>query len=80
MWSTNGRGVGDYGTAETIPFPNPQMAETRSFVLTAPDGPYSFSGKLISLKWTLEVTLQPGDVSNGVDVVVAPGGKRVSLP
>jgi len=80
VWSTTGRGIVDLGIAETFPFPNPQAAETRSFAITLPDGPYSFSGTLITLTWTLEAVLQPGNVSEGVEIVVAPGGKAVALP
>ena len=79
-WSTRGRGDGDYATAETIPFANPQATETRPFTITLPDGPYSFSGTLITLTWTIEVEFQPGKVANGVDIVLAPDGKAVSLP
>jgi len=80
VWSTSGRGIVDVGIAGTFPFPNPQATETRSFTITSPDGPYSFSGTLITLTWTLEAVLQPRDVSEGLEIVIAPGGKAISLP
>lgn len=80
LWSTSGRGLTDTGTVETIPFPNPQAVETRSFTFTLPEGPYSFGGTLITLSWSLELVLQPGDYSQNVDITVAPGGQVISLP
>ncbi|MEP6668290.1 MAG: hypothetical protein ABJF10_04010 [Chthoniobacter sp.] len=80
LWRTEGRGIEDDGLVEAIPFPNPQAVETRPFSLTLPDGPYSFSGALITLTWTLEVAVDPGNHTAGVDIVIAPGGKAVSLP
>jgi hypothetical protein len=80
LWYTSGRGLMDTGTIETIPFSNPQASETRPFAFTLPDGPYSFSGTLITLSWALELVLQPGDHSESMDITVAPEGKAVVLP
>jgi|SRR6516225_7302925 hypothetical protein len=80
IWSTRGRGDKDYAIVETIPFTNPQATETRPFTFTLPEGPYSFSGTYITLTWTIEATFKPGNVANGVDIVLAPGGKVVTLP
>ena len=63
LWSTQGRGITDTGIVQTIPFPNPQAGETRPFTLVLPEAPYSFSGALITLTWTLELLVQPGDHS-----------------
>jgi hypothetical protein len=79
-WWTRGRGIADYGVAETVPFADPQATETRSFTITLPEGPYSFSGTLITLTWTLELILEPGNVADGVDITIAPDGKPISLP
>jgi hypothetical protein len=80
LWSTSGRGLTDSGIAETIPFAHLQAGETRPFAFTLPEGPYSFSGTLITLSWALELVLQPGDHSESVDITVAPGGKAIALP
>jgi hypothetical protein len=80
LWSTSGRGLTDIGTVETIPFPNPQAIETRPFAFTLPEGPYSFSGTLITLAWALELVIQPGNHSQSIDITVAPEGKVVTLP
>jgi len=80
FWSTDGRGLRDESVVETIPFATPQATETRPFTVTLPDAPYSFSGGLITLSWTLEMTIEPGGETASVDIVVAPGGQAVSLP
>jgi hypothetical protein len=80
IWSTDGRGISDEDIVQTIPFPSPRAAESRPFTLTLPEAPYSFSGTLITLSWSIEVFLQPGDNSGGVGIVLAPGGVAISLP
>ncbi|HSI11094.1 MAG TPA: hypothetical protein VK961_03580 [Chthoniobacter sp.] len=79
LWSTTGRGSADVGMVETVPFSNPQATETRPFAVKLPDGPYSFSGALITLTWALELAIDPGDHSTSVEFVVAPEGQAVRL-
>ena len=80
VWTTDGRGISDFDVVQTIPFAAPQALETRPFSLTLPDAPYSFSGALITLSWTLELELKPGDLTHSVGIVVAPGGTPILLP
>jgi hypothetical protein len=47
------------------------------FVL--PESPYSFSGKLISLVWAIEVIADPGNETARLDVVIAPEAKEIRL-
>lgn len=79
-WSTRGKGTEDAEVVATIPFDAPQPGDTREFTLTLPPGPYSFSGKLISLIWSLELVLKPGKHSVREEIVIAPGGAEVVLP
>ena len=80
LWRTSGRGSPDVGIVETVPFPNPQATETRPFAVKLPDGPYSFSGALITLTWGLELAIDPGDHLADIEFVVAPEGRAISLP
>lgn len=68
-WTTSGDGSVDAGTAQTV-----QLAEgERRFELAVPqDGPMTFAGKLISVRW--EVTLRTGDASESAEVTVLPRG------
>lgn len=80
LWRTSGRGSSDVGIVESTTFENPQATETRPFAFTLPEGPYSFSGALITLRWALELVTDPGDQTACVDFVVAPEERAVTLP
>src|SRR4051812_12829644 len=58
FWRTRGKGTEDVSVVDTVRFENPQIEEARLFQLQAPDGPYSFSGRLISLIWGLELIVE----------------------
>ena len=79
FWSTTGRGNDDMDIVQVIPFPTPGPADSRPFSLTLPDAPYSFRGNLIFLTWTLELHLEPGNLSEGIDLVIAPNGGAITL-
>jgi hypothetical protein len=53
--------------------------DTRSFQFTAPLAPYSFTGKLVTLTWAVEVVALPRKENTRVEVVIAPGGKALEL-
>jgi hypothetical protein len=80
IWATRGKGTQDMEMVQTIPFSDPQTRDSRPFKITLPESPYSFSGQLISLIWTLELNLDPGDECASVEIVIAPGRKEVALP
>lgn len=80
IWGTRGKGTQDLGIAHTETFSDPQARDSRPFRIKLPDAPYSFSGQLISLIWTLELNLDPGDQCQTVEIVIAPAGKEVVLP
>jgi hypothetical protein len=79
-WSTDGRGIQDEDIVETIPFPGPQAVESRPFTVVLPEAPYSFSGALITLSWSIDIVIQPGEQSDSVGITLAPGGRAISLP
>jgi len=79
LWYTEGRGDQDVEVVERVPFETPGPADWRSFHLRLPAGPYSFSGKLISLRWALEAVAEPGDRSARTDLVVSPTGREIRL-
>jgi hypothetical protein len=80
LWCARGRGQEDEDIVQTLPFPAPQAVESRPFTVVLPDAPYSFSGTLITLDWSLELVVHPGDQSDRVGIVLAPGGNAVALP
>ena len=80
VWSTRGKGTEDAEVAATVVFDAPLAGDTRPFTLRLPAGPYTFSGKLISLGWALELVVQPGAHCDRVEITLAPGGAEVVLP
>jgi hypothetical protein len=79
FWFTRGKGTEDVGVAETVRFEKPSSSETRSFRFRVPEAPYSFSGKLISLTWALELIAYPSKEVVRREIVIAPGGREVQL-
>jgi len=80
FWSTEGRGDQDLELMETVPFATPGAQDRRAFRLRLPEGPYSFSGKLITLSWALEAVAQPGDRACNFPLVLSPTGQELRLP
>ena len=70
----------DHQIVETARFNNPEPAEGRGFNIRVPQGPFSFSGKLISLLWALEAVAQPGDRAERLPIVVSPTRQEILLP
>lgn len=68
-WTTSGDGTPDSGTAHTQSLSGSDGA----FELKVPnEGPMTFAGKLISVRW--EVVLRAGDSSESAEVTVLPRG------
>lgn len=79
FWRTEGKGSEDIHIVETVRFDHPGQEEARPFGITAPSSPYSFSGRLISLIWALELVLKPGSHSQRIDLVISPSRQEVRL-
>lgn len=79
FWFTRGKGTEDAAVLDTLRFDSPQAEEARPFRLVLPEAPYSFSGKLISLVWALELVALPSREVARLELVVAPGGREVLL-
>ena len=79
FWYTSGKGTRDVGVVESQRFDEPGSRGSKEFSFTLPDGPYSFSGKLISLIWALELTCTPGSETVRKEIVVSPTGREILL-
>jgi hypothetical protein len=79
FWSTEGKGDLDQEVIETIPFDNPGALDRRIFRVRLPKGPYSFSGKLITLRWALEAVALPGEQSGSFFFTLSPTGEEIRL-
>jgi hypothetical protein len=80
FWFTRGKGTSDVKVMQTLRFENPKSEEARPFQLRAPHEPYSFSGKLISLIWALELVIEPGKKTERLEMIISPTGEEIVLP
>jgi hypothetical protein len=78
FWQTKGKGDRDTATVATLVFEAPAAADTRPFTFAAPAFPYTFSGKLISLDWALELVLDP-DGAQAAAITLSPSGEEIIL-
>ncbi len=79
FWFTSGKGDRDSElvAAETI---EPSVSGHRTCRLRLPDpAPLSFSGKLVSLLWAVELVAEPGARAGRVELVVSPTGRELLL-
>ena len=79
FWFTSGSGTQDVRIIESQPISNPPPAGRMSFSFQLPDQPYSFSGRLIVLKWAIELVIEPGELAARSDFVVGPTGTEILL-
>ena len=79
FWHTAGKGTQDVGVIDTRQFDEPGATGSKDFSFTLPEGPYSFSGKLISLIWALELTCSPGSDTVRREITVSPTGQEIIL-
>jgi hypothetical protein len=80
FWYTQGKGTQDVEIVQTVAFDNPGAVDSRGYTVELPVAPYSFSGKLISLLWALEVVAEPGDEEVGrLEITVSPTGVEILL-
>ena len=79
LWYTAGKGTRDVSLAHTERFEAVNKLDGRRFQMKLPAAPYSFSGKLISLLWTLELVVEPSNESERIAITLAPGAQEIVL-
>jgi len=77
FWYTRGKGTQDVGIVDTVAFPNPQTTDQRTFRFALPDGPFTFSGTLVSIIWAIELIVEPGSSAERREIVISPSGREV---
>lgn len=79
LWYTEGKGTMDSAVVQTVVFNRPAQEETRPFEVTLPIEPYSCSGKLISILWTIELVALPTKENIRLPLTMGPGGREITL-
>ncbi|HEX2974109.1 MAG TPA: hypothetical protein VHP11_17380 [Tepidisphaeraceae bacterium] len=78
-WATRGKGDVDGRVAEHVRFEKLEASGQRPFEFRCPAEPISFSGKLISLIWSVRVVVMPGGLEAEQAITVSPTGRAVDL-
>jgi hypothetical protein len=79
FWYTQGKGTVDAQVVDKVRFEGPPSQDRRQFRLTLPDAPHSFSGKLISLLWALELVVEPTGETDRLELTMSPTGSEILL-
>jgi hypothetical protein len=79
FWMTQGRGDRDLVVVQRERFDAPERAAAHRFHFELPLEPYSFSGKLISLVWSLELSVMPSDDATRTEITISPTGEEIRL-
>jgi len=80
FWYTRGKGTQDVAVEATQRILSPALQGAESFGFALPEAPYSFSGKLISVLWAVEIVTLPAAEAERVEFVMSPTGKEILLP
>ena len=80
FWHTEGKGTQDVLVVDKMRVENPQMSDRRDFQFEFPPSPYTFSGKLISLRWAVEVVAEPSEEAQRLEITFSPTGVEILLP
>lgn len=78
FWFTRGRGSDDLRVVEERELTAMKQG-TIPFTFTLPAGPYSFSGRLITLTWAVEVVTDNKKVFSSKEFVLSPTGEEILL-
>lgn len=79
FWYTKGKGDKDVQIVDKIELENIEKYDKKTFSFTLPDSPYSFSGKLISLIWAIEIVFFPTKESEILEFTMSSTGKEIAL-
>jgi len=79
FWYTEGKGTQDVEVEDSIRIEQPEESGQAPFRFQAPEGPYSFSGRLISLSWAIELVALPSEETERLELVIGPQPVEVSI-
>jgi hypothetical protein len=79
FWTTRGKGTVDLQVVESVKIDHPSPSSEQPFNLKVPNGPYSFSGKLVSLLWGLRLVIKPSQEQAQVNLNISPTGQEINL-
>jgi hypothetical protein len=78
-WRTQGKGTVDLVVVQSVAFNGIAARDRRPFRIAFPPGPYSVSGKLVSIVWGVELVSEPKGESESVEITFSPSGEELRL-
>lgn len=72
VWKTSGKGTEDVGVVSRLVIDDPQPAERRVVQIRLPQEPWSYSGRLLSIQWFLQLTAFPSESCRLMPIVISP--------
>ena len=79
FWFTTGKGSQDVEIVRRLRIDSPDTSGHYDFSIRVPEGPYSFSGKLITLAWAIELIALPSGQTERLDLLIGPTPVEVDL-
>lgn len=79
VWRTQGRGSTDEGVVQSMRLESPGLSGEDPFAFTMPDGPLSFSGRLISLAWFVEGVSHQPDITASTPIDLVLGDEPINI-
>jgi len=79
IWYTEGKGTQDVAVVERQPLPATSATYRAPFQFQLPLAPYSCTGRLIALKWAVELVLDGGKTATRENILLSPWEKEPVL-
>jgi len=79
FWYTVGKGDRDFELIENREVEPFASSGSKRFQFTAPTRPHSFSGKLISLQWSIEAIVFPQETTSRRDLIISNSEREINL-
>lgn len=77
FWRTLGKGDTDAVIVAAQRFDSPASADAQLYSLRLPDGPYSYVGELLEVRWSVELVAHREKRSERLELTVSPTGRAV---
>lgn len=79
VWWTEGKGDRDFEVVAEHALEDAGAEGEAALELTFPAMPYSYAGKMISVRWGVEAVFQPGEHLELLPLVMGPAGEGVDV-
>ncbi|MEO1236611.1 MAG: hypothetical protein AAFX76_07465 [Planctomycetota bacterium] len=79
-WHTAGKGDEDVVVVDTVRYDDPPAVDAQPFRFTAPQGPFSYAGRLLEIAWGVEVVAHRVKGTAHVDLTLSATGHPIRPP